>query len=199
MDEIRIIPKPDWLSWDEIQECIHAAQLTNNKRGFDMLFGHSTGEKLKESLKEGYCLVALNENNKVVGTLSLKIYDIKFWWHKGKAGLQCYEGILPEYRGSEVYFELHEKLDEIEDELGLNVIWATTSEFNEVVKKLQNKQGWKIVQCIASPRNGDYFSVVMVKWKSKCPFTDRRINLMYKISDKLVRLKYKVSDEGKKK
>lgn len=198
MEEIRIVQKPDWISWDEIQKCIYESQQTNTKKGFDMLFGHSTGQQLQDKIGEGYCYVALNEDNKVVGTISLKVETLNFWWHKGKAGLQCYEGILPQYRGSEVYFDLHDTLEKKEKELDLKVIWATTAEQNAVVIKLQKKLGWKIVQYSSMPKKGPYFSVFMVKWVDECPYSDRYINLMYSISKKIVRLKYKVTSDGKK-
>ena len=133
MEEIRVIEKPEWVSWEEVQRCIYISQQTNVKKGFDMLFGHITPKELEKAVSNGYCFVALNDSNKVVGTVSLTVSDIKFWWHKGRAGLQCYEGILPSYRGSDVYFELHEHIEKKADELGLNVLWASTSESNKVV------------------------------------------------------------------
>ena len=197
MNEIRIMPKPDWISWDEIQNCIYIAQQTNVKKGFDMIFGHYTGEELKNEIGDGYCFVALDQNNKVVGTLSLIVSSIKLWWHKGQAGLHCYEGILPEYRGSDVYFGLHDIIEEKEKKLGLKVIWATTAEQNKVIINLANKTGWKKVQFAALPKRGKYFSVMLAKWVDGCPHSDTCIRFMYKLSERLVRMKYKVTDNGK--
>lgn len=197
MEEIKIMPKPEWISWDEVQECIYLSQQTNTKKGFDMLFGHSTGSILQKSIGDGYCFVALNSGNKVVGTISLTISALNTWWHKGKAGLQCYEAVLPEYRGTDVFFDLHEIIDNKERELGLKVLWATTAEQNKVVRRYVENTGWKIVQLSSAPRRGTYFSVIMVKWINGCPFSDSYIKLMFSLSKFLVRLKFKVTDAGK--
>ena len=201
MEEIRIIEKPDWITWYEIAECIHVGQATNNKKGFDMKFGHLTGEELQRNnlgeSGEGYTFVALNENNNVVGTQCVTIVYLNKWWHKGRSGLRCNSSTLPEYRGTDVYFGLREAIENKEKELGINVVWGTTSEKNEFILKLQKKYGWKYVGYTPSPRDYDYFSYVMVKWKDGCPYNDKFINFRFKVSRIYSRIVYKFNGTRK--
>ena len=190
MEEIRVMEKPDWISWDEVQECIHNAQQTNKKKGFDMNFGHQTGEELCRNIGDGYCFVVLNENNKVIGTVSLKIMDVGFWWHKGKAGFHCYEAVDPKYRGTDVYIDMHAALTAKEKKLGIKVLYASTAEKNKVVLKASQRFGWKLVQYTAF-EGCDYYSVLFAEWKEGCPYSDRTINFMYKLSKIVVRVLYK--------
>lgn len=191
MEDIKIIEKPDWITWQQVQDCITIAQKTNNKKGFDMLFGHNSAEQLEKAIGDGYCYVALNADNKVVGTVSLIISNINYWWHKGKAGLQGYEGILPEYRGSDVYFDLHDKIDEKQKELGIGVIWASTAEKNKVVIKACKLQGWKIVQYSPTGKGATYYSYIFARWLNGCPFSEKRISFMFKLSKIVVKALYK--------
>lgn len=190
MEQIRVLEKPDWVSWEDVRECIYNAQLTNVKKGFDMSFGHLSAEELQKKIGDGYCFVALNEQNKVVGTVTLKVSNIKEWWYKGEAGYHCYEGVDPEYRGTDVYFDMHDALKEKERELDIKLLWADTAEQNKVVLKSVKKKGWKHLQYKAY-RSCNYYSVVFVKWKDGCPYSDRTIDFMFKLSRFIVRFIYK--------
>ena len=72
MGKILFMEKPEWVSWEDICECIHASHQTNKKWGFEMLNSNLTGAIIAERLQDGKCFVAI-ENQKVVGTASLKI------------------------------------------------------------------------------------------------------------------------------
>lgn len=183
--------KPDWISWDEVQQCIHDAQLTNKKQGFDMSFGYKTGEELRKSVGEnGYCFVVLNESDKVIATMSLRISNIHFWWYKGEAGYYCYEAVHPVYRGTDAYFDMHAAVKRKEKQLGLNLIWADTAERNKVVLRVSAMSGWKQVQ-YTSFKSCDYYSIIIAKWLDDCPYSDRKIKFMFKLSRIAVKLLYK--------
>lgn len=191
MEEIRIIEKPDWVTWDEIAECIKVSQATNKKKGFDMSFGHYTGDQLRDSVNGGYTFVALNEENKVLATVSLKISRLHSWWCRGKAGFHCMESVLPEYRGTDVYFDLHHQLALKESQLGLKLLWASTHENNKTILRLSAKDGWKKMQYSASGKNCFYYSIIIAKWLQECPYSDRFINFMFWVSKVVVRFLYK--------
>lgn len=190
MEELRVLEKPDWISWDDVQKCIHDAQLTNTTKGFDMSFGHQTGAELCEKVGDGYCFVVLNEKNAVVGTITLKVMDIKSWWHRGSAGYHCFEAISPDYRGTDAYFDMHAHLIKKEKQLGLKVIYADTAEKNKVILKASKKTGWKHVQ-FTTFQGCDYYSIYLVKWYDTCPFSDRYINFMFKLSKVIIKIIYK--------
>lgn len=191
MEEIRVMEKPDWISWNEVQQCIHDAQLTNKKKGFDMGFGNKTGEQLQKAVGEkGYCFVVLNENNKVIATMTLKVSNICFWWYKGEAGYHCYEGVLPEYRGTDAYFDMHAAVKQKEKELGLRLLWADTAEQNNIVLKASAKKGFKQVQ-YTTFKGCNYYSIIFAKWLDGCPHSDKKINFMFNLSKSVVKLLYK--------
>lgn len=191
MGEIRVMEKPDWISWDEVQQCIHDAQLTNKKKGFDMSFGYKTGEELRKSVGEnGYCFVVLNVCNKVIATISLRVSDIHKWWYKGMAGYHCNEAVLPDYRGTDAYFLMHAAVERKEKELGLKLLWATTAEQNKVILRLAAKSGWKQVQYTAFKGCG-YYSVVIARWLGGCPYSAKWIKFMFNISKIRTKLLFK--------
>ena len=105
MSEIQFMEKPDWVSWEDVCECIRKANVVNDKKGFHMLFSKISPDEIKKRLKEGQCFVALH-NHKVVGTTSFVISKVRSWCLNGKVICFCYDGILPEYRGTDVYFGL---------------------------------------------------------------------------------------------
>lgn len=190
MEELRVMEKPDWVSWEDVRKCIYRAQQTNVKKGFDMAFGHLSAEELCEKIGDGYCFVVLNEQNNVIGTVTLKVSNIDYWWYKGEAGYHCYEGIVPEYRGTDVYFDMHAALMAKEKELGIKLLWGDTAEHNSVVLKSVKKKGWKHVQYKAY-RSCDYYSVIFAKWMDGCPYSDETIDFMFKLSRRFVRFVYK--------
>lgn len=192
MEQIRVMEKPDWISWDEVQQCIHDAQLTNKKKGFDMSFGHKTGDELRKSVGEnGYCFVVLNESNKVIATMSLRVSNIRFWWYKGEAGFHCCEAVLPDYRGTDAYFDMHAAIKRKERELGIKLLWFTTAERNKVVLRTAIKTGCKMVR-YASFSGCDYYSVIFAKWLDEgCPYSDATIKFMYYLSKIAVKILYK--------
>ena len=159
-----------------------------------MEFGHYSAEQLRNNINgkngEGYAFVALDEQNKVVGTSSLRIDYVNKWWHKGRCGYRCETAILPEYRGTDVYLNLREILNKKEKELKLSVTMAKTSEMNDVVIKINKKLGWKFVEYLPTPWRSDYYSYCFVKWKDGCPYKDWKINLMFKLTKFYVRTVY---------
>lgn len=186
-----MMEKPEWISWDEIQQCIHDAHLTNNKKGFHQSTGNMTGDELKSKVCNGFCFVVLDESNKVIGTMSLIVSKVGFWWYKGMAGYHCYEGVLPAYRGTDVYTEMHKAVIKKEKELGLKLKWATTAESNIIVQKLSQRDGWKKIQYTPNGKGCDYYSVILAKWMDGCPYSDRTINFMFYLSRFVIRFLYK--------
>lgn len=182
MGKILFMEKPEWVSWEDICECIHASHQTNKKWGFEMLNSRITASELSERLKGGKCFVAL-DNQKVVGTVSLKILkNNKKWWAKGIVSYHCYDAILPSYRGTDVYLGLKQIRDKYDKDMGIQMIQCNTAEHNKTIIKINEKTGYKRVQFAPVGNGGNYYSVTMVKWIDKCPYSDRFINLMYNLT-----------------
>lgn len=181
MDEIQFMEKPEWVSWQEICDCIRKANVVNDKKGFHMLFSNITPDKIENKLKDGVCFVALHDN-KVVGTASFCMFKARSWCLNGKVICFCYDGILPEYRGSDVYLGLRKvKWDKVK-ETGIKKYFFTTAENNKTVIKLNLKFGFKLVQFQPTGDGADYYSVTMVKWGDGCPFPAWFLKFMFKLS-----------------
>ena len=181
MSDIQFMEKPDWVSWEDVCDCIHKANTVNDKKGFHMLFADITPDELKEKLKDGKCFVALH-NNKVVGTTSFIIRDLKRWYRHGKVLYHNYESIHPEYRGTDVYFGLCELKDKYVRESGIRVFQFHTAEKNKTIIRINKMYGFKLVQFKPTAKGANYYSVTMVQWMDGCPFPDWFVNFMFKSS-----------------
>ena len=191
MNEIKYMVKPDWISWDEVQECQRKAQETNNKKGFQMQVQTITGEELKNGVGDGYCFVAL-DGKRVVGTASLKFIRSKIhWWTRQKVAYTCYDGILPEYRGTDVFLGLDYLRNKYIHDSGVRIRQCNTAEKNKMVIKLCKRGGYKLVQFSATGKGATYYSVIMCLWEDGCPFSDCFIDFMFKLSKFIIKTIWK--------
>ena len=109
-----------------------------------------SAEELDEYLKNVYCFVALKEKE-VIGMMSFKILKCNQWWAKGQEVVyNCMDAIIPEYKGSDVYFELRSLREKYIKDTGLRIIQFETAENNITVQKICVKRGGKLVRFIAS-------------------------------------------------
>lgn len=173
--------KPDWVSWEDITRCIISADAVNRKKGLNMHIAKVKADELKEDLKDGRCLVALCGNT-VVGTTSLKVRKLRRWYRWGKVIYHSYDGILPEYQGTDVYIGLKQLQKKIEKEYNIKVHQSHTAENNKTVIKMLLKKKFKLVLFKPNSLNLHYYSVTMVKWEDGCPFPDWFVNFMFKSS-----------------
>lgn len=179
--------KPDYISWDEVQECHRKAHEKNNKKGFQMQAQTLTGEDLKKDVGDGYCFVAL-DGEKVVGTVSLKFSKSKFhWWTRQMVAYTCNDGILPEYWGTDVFFGLDNLRNRYITESGAKIRQCNTAESNKSVIKLCKRGGYKLVQYSATGKGASYYSVILALWEDGCPYSDRFINFMFILSKIVVK------------
>ena len=190
MSEIQYMRKPDWISWDEVQACQAQAHIVNNRHGIHMHCQDLSGEKLKEIIGDGFCYVAI-DSNRVVGTCSLQyIRKVVKFGQKKKVGYLSMAGVLPEYRGGEVYFGLQKiRMRDIKEE-HIDIVYFSTAENNIMVRKLNEKQGFKYVFMKASHVT-NYYSVVMAKWITTPPPNEFLLKVLFLMSKVYVKLRYK--------
>lgn len=188
MGEIKYMLKPDWVSWDAIAECQYQAHLRNRKKGLNMSCQNMTGEDLKNNLKSAYCFVAL-DGEKVVGTDSFIIRTINLFGKKNIC-YHCYNAILPEYQGTDIYFKLTEIKNKERKKHDIYLMYFDTAESNKLVQKLNKKSGFKYIKYKAFD-NTNYYSVYMAKWTKKCPFPDWFLNSVFKLSEIYVKTRFK--------
>ncbi len=187
--EILYIKKPEWLSWDAVQLCQAKAHERNKQNGLNMHCSELTGAELAESLKDGICYVAL-KGDQVVGTCSLIIQDGTWFFKNKRVGYLAMAGVLPEYQGTEVYFELQKlRMKDIKDQK-VEILYFDTAENNALVRKMNAKQGFKPVYYICF-KSTDYYSVTMAKWLIGKPKSELWLKIYFWLSEKFVKLRYK--------
>ena len=191
MDDIKVMPKPDWVSWDDIHELLMAAHKRNIEKGMTMNTTTMSGEDLKKHLgEEGRCFVAFC-GDQLVGTTSVAISIGKKWYDKGKVVSKgAMSAILPKYQGMGILEEMNELRDAYIAEKGVQVMEGDTPEENMVVRKFVARNGFKEVRYFPAAHQ-NHFSVYFVKWLNGCPFSDKYIKRKFNISKRLTKLQYK--------
>lgn len=190
METIQFVEKPEWLSWEEIHECLVKAHSVNAKKGFSMTNVLLSGDDLKKKVGDGHCFVAL-EGNRVVGTGSLKFFSPNRWWTRKTVAYTFLDGILPEYRGTDVFFGLENIRNRYIYDSGVRIRQCNTAEQNKTVIKLCKRAGYKLVQYSATGKGATYYSVIMVLWEEGCPYSDKFCDFMFKLSKFFVKALWK--------
>lgn len=191
MSEIQFMEKPDWVSWDDIRICLNRAHQMNKKRGFEMMNASITTEELVANVRDSHCFVAM-DGNKVVGVACVRIENCRKWYVRGPVIYYFCDGVLPEYRGTDVYFGLNEIKYRYVGETGIKIHKFHTSAHNKIIIKMNKKWGFKLVQFqpTKNKKNG-YYQVTMVKWDEGCPFPDSFLNFMFKLSKIVTKIFFK--------
>lgn len=190
MEVIKVMPKPDWVSFDDIHELLAAAHKKNYEKGIVLAYSQMAGDQIKEKLgKEGQCWVAM-DGDKLVGTTSVTFFKGKNWWNKGKKVAHgCFTGILNQYQGIGILEDMNALKYEYIIAHGADMNQGDTAEDNHTVLKVLGKDGYKVVSYFAAKNN--HYSVRIVKWLNGCPFSDKYINRRFKIARFLTRMQYK--------
>ena len=169
--DIQIIKKPEWVSWDEIKQCLYAAHAVNRTKGVNMTHYQWSADRIKDLLGEkGVMLVAL-DGNQVVGTAAICERIGRAWYASGRYAYMCFAGVLPEYSGQGIYKALITERERIAKDSGLDVLLMDTHYRNRLVQNIAKKNGYRYVRFFRASSK-DHYCVVMVKWLKGCPFSE---------------------------
>ena len=166
---IKIVEKPDWVSWDEIHEVVWEAHANNREKGIIMSYPSLSGEEIKNMIGDHGKMFLAVEDNKVVGTLALIV-------------------VLPEYSGKGIYRSLYQLAESTAKQMNLSVLTRDTNERNVRMLKITKQEGYHFVEYRA---HKDHCSIVKAKWLETCPFTDKQIKRHFVISKLLTKIQYK--------
>jgi len=189
MNAFSIKRKPDYISWEQLAECQQHAHKSNKNKGVLMKSANYTADELRNAVKDGITLVALDDAGALVGELSILYKQVNRWWHKGTAAYICYVAVIPEYQGKGVYSALSKLATELVLQDGVGVQFLNTHVNNMSARKAYEKDGYKRVRFSPGSRS-DYYSVEMAKWLS-AKKNSVICRLMFLITEFLVRLYYK--------
>jgi len=196
LNDIKIVEKTDDISFEDIHKILHEAHKENNDKNINMKTANLTGEELKERIgKNGKCFIALDEN-KLIGTLSIRLVERNCWYAKGTIPDYMLAAVLPEYQGKHVNSMLSKKVFDYCRKGNFELIELDTAEKNINAIKIYKHLGFCFVD-FKSFRGTDHYSVVMVKWLKKCPYNKIYIYMRYILKKLYIKSRYKKNGEKK--
>lgn len=167
--QIQIIEKPDWISWEDIKQCLVAAHATNRNNGVNMEKYQWPVDKIRQSIgMNGVILVAL-DGGKVIGSAAVGEKKDKKWYAKNGYAYMCLACVLPEYRGQGIYKKLIQLREDAAKVRGYDVLVLDTHKDN---KKIQNIAKLNNYRKVGYFRTKDHYNVVMAKWQTGCPYPE---------------------------
>ncbi len=193
--KIKIVEKPDWVSWEEIHQVLWKAHEQNRQKGMFMGLPAKSAEELQKYIEgKGKMFVALDDKC-VIGTLAIIVKDGNRWYNHGKYGYACLGAVLPECSGKGVFRALYDKIESEARHMQLPVITRDTHENNARMLKISKKEGYQFVSYKACK---DHFNIVLAKWLYGCPYPSWYIKLRFHLSKLYLRTRFKmVQGKGK--
>ena len=182
---IKILPKPEFVSWDDVHEVIWQSHEQNRKNGVVMRYPSLPGDEIRKRVGEkGTMLVAMTEDGKIVGTGAVFPKEATLWFGKHRFAYCCFASILPEYAGKGIYKEMCHQQEEIARREGLDMMLFDTHEKNTRNLTHSLKAGYRYV---GLKYYRDHYNVVMVKWLDGCPYSPFRCAFHYRLQSAIVR------------
>jgi hypothetical protein len=179
--DIQIVEKPDWVSWEEIKQCLTESHAENRAKGINMAHYQWPAEKIQASIGEkGEMLVAL-DGNKLVGTAAFMEENRPYWYIRNKYAYVCFDGVITGYSGKGLFRLLDTKREELVKDKGYDMLVFDTHIDNHHRQKIALKNGYKYVRYFMA-QSGDHCNVVMAKWLSECPFSNGFIKRRFVLS-----------------
>lgn len=189
MADIRIIEKPEYISFDDIHDLLYKAHQINREKGFNVKTAEMSGSELAHHLEpEGKCFVAM-DGDKLVGTTSYRIRERNYWCAKGKVADRVLAGVLPEYKGQGISSKLFQIVLENAKAGGLRYVESSTAEENEIVQKINLKDGYKYIDFRST--KADHYTVVMLQWIDGCPYAAWKIKARFLLKKYYIKIRYK--------
>ena len=190
--QIRIVEKPDWVSWDSVHNVIWNAHAVNREKGVVMRNPSLSGEEIKEKLGgKGKMLVALTAEDELVGTAAIMPKEVTVWFGKEVFAYCCFAAIIPEYSGQGIYKELCLRRESMALEMGLDKMLFDTHENNARMIGHALNAGYRFVNYRFIR---DHFNVFMVKWLNGCPYTKSYCHFRYVLSRMKTKVRRWLSD-----
>ena len=184
---IKILVKPDCVSWDDIHDVIWKSHEENRRNGITMRYPSLPGSEIEKKLgTEGKMIVALTEEGKLVGTAAMMPKKAKLWFGEHVFAYCCFASILPDYSGKGIYKEMCRLQEEMAREKGLTMMMFDTHEKNYRNLGHSQKAGYKSVDF---KFYRDHYNVVMVKWLNGCPYSRFQCSLNYLLKCLVVKIR----------
>lgn len=189
-NEIVIMKKPDYVSWDNIHQVLWKAHESTRKAGIYYPTSEMTGDELNEFLSKhnGCCLVAM-DGDKVIGTMSYYIENINTRFLKGRFLMIALVGNIPEYKGKHIFSRLYDKCYNYAKTNGLDGLMYGTAEKNYIMRKIFEKKGF-VYNRFYFNKQKNRFVVGGIFCFNNNKYKNFYYNLIFKIKQVLGHLRY---------
>lgn len=189
-NNIEILERPDWVSWDDIHDVLWKAHAMNREKGINMAFPALPGDKICEMIEggNGKMFVAVDKNT-VVGTGAVIKKKHNLWCGKGEYGYLCFASVLPNYSSMGIYKQLREYIERETCKMGIDKVLFETHEGNGRMLRINSRNDYKMVDFKVT--STDHYNVLMVKWLDGCPYSDLYVKWQFLIRKWYRRLRYK--------
>lgn len=168
---IRIIEKPDWVSWEDIKKCLYEAHASNRANGVNTTHYLWPTDKIIAYLGEnGRMFVAL-DGQKLTGVIAICDKVGKSWYANGEYAYLGFAGVLPEYQGRCIYVRMVRVCEEFAIRNGYSQFVFDTHLDNVKIQKIALRRGYRYVRFFRASSK-DHYCVVMAKWINGCPYTN---------------------------
>lgn len=167
--EIRVLERPDSISWEEISSVLRQAHADNIKKGIILPYPSLPPEELyaKTEGRGGIMLVALC-NGKVVGTGAVVIINKNIWCGSGLYAYCYLDSVLPEYAGQGIYRMIVNWQEDYAKKSGVNRMLFDTHELNRRMLSISQKHGYRKIDYKIRK---DHNSILLVKWLNDAPIS----------------------------
>lgn len=153
VDNLVIIPKPDYISWESITDLLHLAYKERMEQGLKYGACTQTVEETIQRVGDGICFVALI-GDKLVGTATMTIFE-----KRGKKnGYFIQNGVHPDYKRCGIGSRLRDERIRLATLNQFEAVYCDTSEKAKNVINWYLKAGWQKVSYL-SYEGTNYYSV----------------------------------------
>lgn len=188
--QIKIIKKPDEISFDGIHDLLWKANQRNRERGVLLNTATMTPDELKERVgDDGVVFVAMSRNV-LVGTLSVRFVKWNKWYCHGATPEYTLIGVDPDFAGRHVCSGLMAEAEKYLLENGWNQVLLDTAASNTHAIGVYRHIGFELIDYTAY-RGTDHYSVVMSRWIKKRAYSKLIVFCRYHIKKIAVTLRYK--------
>lgn len=169
-NEITIIERPSFVSWEDISNVLKSAHAQNVKKGIIMLYPQLSPEQLKEKIESyGAKLFVALDGEKIVGTGAVAILNKDYLWcGKGQYAYNFMDAVMPDYAGRGIYARIAAEQEKYAQENDVDRMLLDTHARNKRMIGLSKKKGYRPVYFRYI---NNHESIVMVKWLNMCPYS----------------------------
>lgn len=184
--DIQIIEKPEWISWDQIHDFVWMAHKDNREKGIIMRFPSLSGDRIRKKIGNEGRMYVIIHNNQMIGTGAWIRKHGHDWWCDSDYAYYCFDSIHPDYRGLGIYKYLCNHRDRDVIASGLNISMFDTNEKNLRELSIARKEGYRLIDY---KNYQGHYNVVVAKWLNGCPFSKFRCNVEFIVRKAIVRSK----------